>query len=418
MTQSVIPQATPVKICLSCGSDHLNPVLDLGTQPLANNLLSEDDLAKPEPMFPLGMQVCGDCWLMQLTHLVPAVDLFSDYLYFSSFSEAMLEHARLAAEKYRRKFDLTADSFVVEVASNDGYLLKNFVAAQIPCLGVEPAANVANVARKAGVETMERFFGVESAEEIRSDFRPADLILGNNVFAHAPDTNDFVAGAKKLLAPEGWIVFEFPYALDFLEKSEFDTIYHEHVFYFSLTALVPLFARHGLTVTDVERLPIHGGSLRLTARHEGAGKPSDEVARLLQEENDAGLTGLPRYREFGETVTGIKEALTTLLADLKRDGKSIGGYGASAKGSTLLNYCGIGTETLDFVADRSSYKQGKYSPGQHLLILEAEALAAKQPDFALLLTWNFADEILKQQTEYQEQGGRFIVPIPTPKILD
>jgi len=418
MISSVIPQATPVRSCLSCGSDHLNPVLDLGTQPLANNLLSEADLTKPEPMFPLGIQVCSDCWLMQLTQLVPAVDLFSDYLYFSSFSGAMLEHAQLATEKYQREFDLTADSFVVEIASNDGYLLKNFVAAQIPCLGVEPAANVAKVARDAGVETVECFFGAESAEEIRSDYRSADLILGNNVFAHAPDTNDFVAGSKILLAPEGRVVFEFPYALDFLEKSEFDTIYHEHVFYFSLTALVPLFARHGLTVTDVERLPIHGGSLRLTARHAGVHQPSDAVAHLLQEERDAGLTGLPRYRELGETVTAIKEGLVGLLAELKKDGNSIGAYGASAKGSTLLNYCGIGTETLDFVADRSSYKQGKYSPGQHLPILEAEALAAKQPNFALLLTWNFAEEILKQQKAYQEKGGRFIVPIPTPRILD
>lgn len=404
--------------CRSCGSTQRHPVVDLGLQPLANNLLGEEDLQRDEPKFPLSVFVCADCWLMQLAETVPAVDLFNDYLYFSSFSQQMLEHARLATEAYQREFDLTADSFVVEIASNDGYLLKNFVAAQIPCLGIEPAGNVAEVAREAGVETVERFFGVESAEEIRSDYRSADLILGNNVFAHAPDTNDFVAGTKILLAPEGRVVFEFPYALDFLEKSEFDTIYHEHVFYFSLTALVPLFARHGLTVTDVDRLPIHGGSLRLTARHAGVDQPSERVTQLLQEESDFGLTGLQRYREFGKTVIGIKEGLMSLLAELKRNGKSIGAYGASAKGSTLLNYCGIGTETLDFVADRSSYKQGKYSPGQHLPILEAEALAAKQPDFSLLLTWNFAEEILKQQKVYREKGGRFIVPIPTPKILD
>ncbi len=418
MTQSGIPQATPVTTCLSCGSDHLKPVLDLGIQPLANNLLSEADLAKPEPMFPLGMQVCGDCWLMQLTHLVPAVDLFSDYLYFSSFSGAMLEHARLATEKYRREFDLSADSFVVEIASNDGYLLKNFVAAEIPCLGIEPAANVARVAREAGVETIERFFGAETAEKVCTNYRSADLILGNNVFAHAPDTNDFVAGAKALLAPEGRIVFEFPYALDFLEKSEFDTIYHEHVFYFSLTALNPLFARHELIVTDVERLSIHGGSLRLTARHAGVEEPSENVQGLLEVENEAGLTALPCYREFGETVTRIKDGLTSLLAELKAAGKSIGAYGASAKGSTLLNYCGIGTDTLDFVVDRSDYKQGKFSPGQHLPILEAETLVAKQPEYALLLTWNFAAEILQQQKAYTEAGGKFIVPIPNPKILD
>ncbi len=417
MTPSSIPQASPVTTCLSCGSSELELVIDLGTQPLANNLLSEADLTKQEPKFPLGMQVCRSCWLMQLTHLVPAVDLFSDYVYFSSFSGTMLEHARLAVEKYTSDFSLRQDSFVVEIASNDGYLLKNFATAQIPCLGVEPAANVARVARDAGVETIERFFGAVSAEEIRSGYRSADLILGNNVFAHAPDTNDFLSGAKILLAPEGRIVFEFPYALDFLEKTEFDTIYHEHVFYFSLTALDPLFHRHGLTITDVERLPIHGGSLRLTARHTGIELPTGDVTRLLEKEQTAGLTDMQRYRQFGEAAAGIKEELGRLLAELKKSGKSIGAYGASAKGSTLLNFCDIGAETLDFVADRSSYKQGRYSSGKHLPIVDADALATKQPDFALLLTWNFAAEILQQQSAYTGAGGKFIVPIPRPKIL-
>ncbi|NNE91638.1 MAG: methyltransferase domain-containing protein [Verrucomicrobiales bacterium] len=412
------PQATSVSTCLSCSCDKLELVLDLGVHPLANNLLTLGDLEKDEPKFPLGLQVCQECWLMQLTHLVPAVDLFTDYFYFSSFSGTMLDHARRAVEVYQTDFELTEDSFVVEIASNDGYLLKNFVAAGIPCLGIEPAGNVAKVAREAGVETVERFFNSESASEICSGYQLADLILGNNVFAHVPDTNDFIAGVKTLLAPEGHIVFEFPYALDFLEKSEFDTIYHEHVFYFSLTALIPLFSRHGLSITNVERLSIHGGSLRLTARHEGVQVPSKVVASLVAEEREAGLTDPGRYHQFGEAVDEIKKTLTGLLADLKAGGQSIAAYGASAKGSTLLNFSGIGKDLIDFVVDRSNYKQGKFTPGSHLPILPAEALAEKQPDYALLLTWNFAEEILNQQSEFTAAGGKFVAPIPTPRILD
>ena len=256
--------------CRSCGSKHGRLILDLGVQPLANNLLRPEDLDKPEPRFPLRLFVCLDCWLLQITDLVPPVKLFSEYPYFTSFSDAMLRHAQQAAQRYQNEFALGPQSFVIEIASNDGYLLRNFVAAKIPCLGIEPAANIADVARKNGVATLAEFFSVALAKRLKAEDKSADLLLGNNVFAHAPDTNDFVAGLAELLKPRGRIILEFPYAVDFIGKCEFDTIYHEHIFYFSLTALRPLFARHDLEILHVERLPIHGGSLRLFAGHRGA----------------------------------------------------------------------------------------------------------------------------------------------------
>ncbi len=416
--KSNTPQAQPVANCLSCGSGNLEEVLPLGVQPLANNLLSEADLEKQEPRFPLGLQLCGDCWLMQLSHLVPPVDLFSDYLYFSSFSNAMLDHAREAAQTFRTEFGLSEQSFVVEIASNDGYLLKNFVDAKIPCLGIEPAANIAKVARQAGVETIECFFGDEQAQEIATSHGQADLILGNNVFAHVPDTNDFVAGLRTLLKPGGRVVLEFPYAVDFLNNTEFDTIYHEHVFYFSLTTLIPLFARHGLTIVKAERLPIHGGSLRLfAARQENAPPVDSSINELLRLEKEDGVEDQATYQNFAAKAQGIKRDLLDLLNRIRGEGKSIVAYGASAKGSTLLNYCGIDSSQLDFIVDRSTYKQGKYSPGLHLPIRSPEQLTLARPDYALLLTWNFADEIIAQQAEYIAAGGQFIRPIPHPEIL-
>ncbi|HUZ07454.1 MAG TPA: class I SAM-dependent methyltransferase [Candidatus Paceibacterota bacterium] len=278
--------------CRSCGSADAAMILDLGLQPLANNLLTPADLAKPEPKFPLRLAVCKSCWLLQITDLVPPVELFSEYLYFSSFSDLMLRHAREAAENYIAEFRLNSQSLVVEIASNDGYLLQNFVKAKIPCLGIEPAANIAKVAREKGVETLEDFFGQNIAAKLAGENRQADLILGNNVFAHAPDTNDFVAGLKKLLKPAGRVALEFPYGVEFIEHNEFDTIYHEHVFYFTLTALLPLFARHGLEIFRVERLPIHGGSLRLFAGHTGAHAVETSVAKLLTDEKQKGVNSL------------------------------------------------------------------------------------------------------------------------------
>jgi SAM-dependent methyltransferase len=403
--------------CRSCGSAHGDLVLDLGVQPLANNLLRPEDLAKPEPKFPLRLAVCRACWLLQITDLVPPVDLFSEYLYFSSFSALMLRHAREAAQRYASEFQLGKDSLVVEIASNDGYLLKNFVAAGVPCLGIEPAANIAKVAREQGVETLVEFFGQGLARGLAGARRQADLILGNNVFAHAPDTNDFVAGLRALLKPKGRVVFEFPYAADFIEKTEFDTIYHEHVFYFSLTALKPLFERHGLTVFHVERLPIHGGSLRLFAGVTGSHPVQPSVTAMLDDEHRKGLDGLPYYQSFATRVRELKTALNTRIADLRHAGHAIAAYGASAKGSTLLNFYGLGPAQLDFVVDRSTYKQGRLTPGTHLPILPPEELLARRPDYTLLLTWNFADEILAQQRAYREAGGKFILPIPRVTVV-
>jgi SAM-dependent methyltransferase len=430
-------------ICRSCGSTHSAEILDLGLQPLANNLLRQEDLSKTEPKFPLRLAVCQSCWLLQIIDLIPPVQLFTEYLYFSSFSDLMLRHAKQAAERYIREFSLHQQSLVVEIASNDGYFLQYFQRAKIPCLGIEPAQNIAKVAIEKGIDTLVEFFGASLARTLSRSDAPrshapqlpaspgpvvplsrgpvvssaADLILGNNVFAHAPDTNDFVAGLKILLKPKGRIILEFPYAADFIENGEFDTIYHEHVFYFSLTALEPLFARHGLEIFQVERLPIHGGSLRLFAGHTGAHPRHPSVDQLRAEEQGKGMGSLPYYQGFAQRVLKLKSALLPLLQDLKRQGKSIAAYGASAKGSTLLNFFGLGHDTLDFVADRSTYKQGRLTPGTHLPIVPPEKLLEKMPDYTLLLTWNFADEILEQQKPYRTQGGKFIIPIPALKIV-
>ena len=404
-------------LCRSCGSSHGRPVLDLGLQPLANNLLSEADLAKPEPRFPLRVALCEECWLLQITDIVPPVELFSEYLYFSSFSDALLRHAAEAAASHLRDGDLGPESFVVEIASNDGYLLKNFVAAGVPCLGIEPAANIAKVAVAAGVPTLSRFFGRELAAELAAQGRQADLILGNNVFAHVPDINGFVAGLAALLKPGGRIALEFPYACDLVEHVEFDTVYHEHVFYFTVTALVPLFARHGLEMFDVQRIPILGGSLRFYACHHGAEPVRPSVAALLEEERTKGVASTRYYDDFGDRVRRIRDDLLELLRRLKAEGRSIAAYGASAKGSTLLNFYGIGRETLDFVADRSTAKQGRLTPGSHLPIVGPDELLQRRPDFALLLTWNFAAEILKQQQAYRDAGGKFIVPLPEVRVV-
>lgn len=401
--------------CRSCGNATCVEVLDLGMQPLANNLLSTADLTKPEPRFPLVLAVCPSCWLLQITQTVPPVELFSDYVYFSSFSDTMLTHARTATERYIESFDLTTDHLVVEIASNDGYLLRNFVEHKIPCFGIEPAANIAAAAEAAGVSSIVDFFTLALAETLVDDGQQADLVLANNVLAHAPDTNDFVAGLKTLLKPTGRIVLEFPYALDFLEKNEFDTIYHEHVFYFSLTALMPLFERHALQISSVERIPIHGGSLRLYVSHTGVAV-DDTVAQLLNEETQHGLGRLDYYQLFADRVRGLRKELRELLERLRNGGATVAAYGASAKGSTLLNYFGITADDLLFVADRSTHKQGKLTPGTHIPIVSADALIDRQPDYALLLTWNFADEIMDQQRQYRERGGKFLIPIPTLSI--
>ena len=400
--------------CRSCGSQHLELVIDLGLQPLANNLLKPADLTKPEPKFPLVVHVCNDCWLMQISHIVPPVALFSDYVYFSSFSDQMLRHAREASLRYINDKALNADSFVVEVASNDGYLLKNIVQAGVPCLGFEPAANIAEVARKNGVNTHCEFFGAQSATALKAKRGAADLILGNNVFAHAPETNDFVAGLASLLKPDGWIVLEFPYGVEMIDHVEFDTIYHEHVFYFTLTALKPLFARHGLDIFHVEQLPIHGGSLRVFAAHRDAEPVRPSVQTTLDDEAARGVASSAYYQRFSERAVKVRADLIAFLDEQRKAIKRVAAYGASAKGSTLLNYVGDAARNIEFIADRSTYKHGKLSPGVHLPIVPAEELVARSPDFALLLVWNFADEVMRQQAAFT---GRFAIPLPELKIV-
>lgn len=398
--------------CRSCGSTQSLPVIDLGLQPLANNLLRAEDLARPEPRFPLAVFVCSDCWLMQITDTVPPVELFSDYIYFSSFSDAMLRHARNAVQQHVSTKKLGPDSFVIEVASNDGYLLKNFVESGIPCLGFEPAANIAEVARQNGVETHCEFFGSSTAAALREQKGRADLILGNNVFAHAPDTNDFVAGAAELIKPDGWVVFEFPYGVEMIRNVEFDTIYHEHVYYFTLTPLIPLFRRHGLEIFNVEHLDIHGGSLRLYAAPAGAETVRPAVQKLLEEENNLGVSSPAYYQKFSEQADRVKNDLIQFLQEQRKAGKRVAAYGASAKGSTLLNFVGEAAGGIEFIADRSTYKHGRLSPGLHIPIVAAEELASRAPDYAVLLVWNFAEEVMSQQQEYQSHGGRFVIPLP------
>ena len=403
--------------CRSCGSSSGREVLDLGLQPLANNLLPvPPEEVGEEPRFPLIVDVCNDCFLMQLRELVPPVRLFSEYLYFSSFSDSMLRHARQAAERYAGDYSLGSESLVVEIASNDGYLLQFFNEKGIPSLGIEPAANIAKVAQEKGINTRVDFFTNALAEQLVAEGKQADLILGNNVFAHVPDINDFVAGIATLLKADGVAALEFPWGHEMVRQLEFDTIYHEHVYYFTVVALMPLFRRHGLEIFRIEKLRIHGGSLRIHVSKAGKRTVESSVHAIIEEETSAGATTPGYYEEFSRAVVNLKKDLLHLLADLISKGHAIAAYGASAKGSTLLNYCGIRRETILFIVDRSTYKQGKFSPGMHIPILSPEALLEKHPDYTLLLTWNFADEILVQQQEYRAAGGRFIIPVPQPRI--
>ncbi|WP_338289236.1 class I SAM-dependent methyltransferase [Luteolibacter sp. LG18] len=403
--------------CRSCGSSHLRRFLDLGNQPLANNLPRPDDALDREPRFPLRVAVCESCRLVQIEDTVPPVTLFGEYLYFSSFSDAMVRHAAEAVVVHTGSCNLGVDSFVVEIASNDGYLLKNFVSAGIPCLGVEPAANIAEVAVASGVPTLCEFFGVATSAKVVAEYGQADLILGNNVFAHAPDINDFIGGMAGLLKSGGRIVLEFPYLGNFIDNIEFDTVYHEHVFYFSVLALAPAFARHGLEIFDVTLLDIHGGSLRLSVGHAGVHEKTVALQELVGQEKAAGMDADYYYDSFSKQVEHLRTQLVELVGELKEAGHSLAAYGASAKGSTLLNFFGIGQGTLDFVADRSTYKQGRLTPGTHLPIVPPEALLERMPDYTLLLTWNFAKEILLQQDAYRKAGGKFIIPLPEPTIV-
>jgi SAM-dependent methyltransferase len=395
----------------------LAAVLSLGRTPLANALLDEAALGRPEPTFPLDVVVCPACDLMQILDAVPPEQLFREYCYFSSYSDTMLRHAADLAGRLVADRKLGPGSLVVEAASNDGYLLRNYQRAGVRVLGIEPAWNVARHAEAAGVPTRDEFFTATYARQLAAKGLRADVFHAHNVLAHVPDLNGFLRGVRTVLAPGGVAVVEVPYVKDLLDDCEFDTIYHEHLFYFSLTALVRAFHRNGLVVADVERVPIHGGSLRVFAAARGTTSPGPAVEELLAEEQGWGVGTAAPYREFAERVGQIKEGLRSLVGGLKAAGHRVAAYGASAKGTTLLNYCGIGRETLDFVVDRSPVKQGRYTPGTRLRIEPPEALVRELPEYTLLLAWNFADEVLSQQAEYRRRGGRFVIPVPVPRVV-
>jgi SAM-dependent methyltransferase len=400
--------------CRSCGATDLELVLALGRTPLANSLLTRDQLHLPEPKYPLDLAYCPACTLIQITETVPPAQLFGEYLYFSSFSDTMLRHAEDLVSRLVDERRLNAQSLVVEIASNDGYLLQYYQRLGIPVLGIEPAKNVATAAEERGIPTLREFFGSELARGMHGRAQRADVLHAHNVLAHVADLNGVVRGIESLLKDGGVAVIEVPYIKELLDRCEFDTIYHEHLCYFSLTALVTLFARHGLVVEDVARIPIHGGSLQL--RVAKVAKPSTAVAELLAEEAGWGVRDAATYRAFGTRVEALKGSLLSLLARLKGRGDRIAAYGAAAKGSTLLNYAGIGKETIDFVVDRSPHKQGRFMPGVHLPIYAPERLLEEMPDHVLLLTWNLADEILEQQKAYRQLGGHFIIPVPELKV--
>jgi len=389
------------------------PVLDLGLTPLANSIVREADA--PQERFPLKVVGCQDCSLVQLTDLVPPERLFRTYTYFSSNSDEMVAHARTLVGRLVQERGLGPHSSVFEIASNDGYLLQHYVAAGVPVLGIEPATNIAEVARERGIDTISEFFGATFAASLAAGGRRADVVHANNVMAHVPDIRGFVAGLRHVLKPDGVAVIEVPYVRDFVERCEFDTIYHEHVFYFSLTALVRLCAAEGLAVTDVERLHIHGGSLRLFITHRG--NPSPRVQALVDQEQALGVILPEYYASFAQRVDALRDTVVTLLRHLRAGGATVAAYGAAAKGSTLLNYFGIDASMLDFVADRSVHKQGHYMPGVCVPIVATDELTARRPDYTLLLVWNFAGEVLRQQDAYRRAGGRFIVPIPHVQVL-
>lgn len=404
--------------CRFCQLPLKHSFVDLGMSPLANSYLEPAQLNQMEPFYPLHVYVCEHCFLVQLEEFASPEHIFSDYAYFSSYSDTWLQHARSYTEMVVERFGLDKQSQVVEIASNDGYLLQYFVEKGVPVLGIEPAANVAEAAIKKGIPTLRKFFGRKTADELVAEGIRADLLIGNNVLAHVPDLNDFVEGMKILLKPQGVITMEFPHLMRLMAENQFDTIYHEHFSYFSLMTVEKIFAAHGLTIFDVEELPTHGGSLRIYARHsEDETKPiADHVEKLRDRELREGFNKLETYTSFAQKVHETKRKLLEFLIQAKCEGKSIVGYGAPAKGNTLLNYCGIRTDFIDYTVDRSPHKQGRFLPGTHIPIYHPDKVKETRPDYLLILPWNLKEEIMAQMAFIREWGAQFVVPIPEVEV--
>jgi SAM-dependent methyltransferase len=404
--------------CRICGRALERTFVDLGMSPLCETFLTADQLDAVEHFYPLHVRICDDCLLVQLEAYVPGEEIFREYAYFSAFSDSWVEHARVYTEAMIERFGLDGGSLVVELASNDGYLLQHFVQRAVPALGIDPAANVAEAARERGVETIVDFFGSDLAKALVADGRRADLIAANNVLAQVPPLNDFVAGMEVLLAPDGVATIEVPHLARLIKGLQFDTIYHEHYSYFSLTTMDRLFSMHGLEVFDVEELPSHGGSLRVFVHRRGAAHAIEpSVSRILGEERAAGYDSVDGYRDFGARVAETKWRLLELLIRLRREGAQVVGYGAPGKGNTLLNYCGIRTDLLDYTVDRNPYKHGRFLPGTHIPIHPPERIVETRPDYVLILPWNLKKEIATQLAYVREWGGQLVVPIPEPEIL-
>jgi hypothetical protein len=400
--------------CRFCGTPVRHTLVDLGMSPLCESYVSPDNANKMEPFYPLHVFVCDRCFLAQLDEFVPCEEIFTEYAYFSSYAESWVEHARRYSEMMIERFGLGGDSLVCELASNDGYLLQHFVRRSVPCYGVEPARNVAKVAIDKGVPTITRFFGVETAKDLAAEGRRADVVLGNNVLAQVPDLNDFIAGIKILMKPGGVMTIEFPHLLRLIRENQFDTIYHEHYCYFSFLTAQTIFAHHGITLFDVEELPTHGGSLRIFGRHadDDSKPPTARVEAMMAMEREAGLDTMDAYRSFTEQVQETKRKILEFLIKARRDGRKVVGYGAPGKGNTLLNYCGVRSDFIEFTVDRNTYKQGKFLPGTRIPIGNPDLIREARPDYLFIRPWNFKDEIMQQMSFIREWGGKFVVPIP------
>jgi SAM-dependent methyltransferase len=406
------------RTCRFCGAPLRDVFCDLGTSPPSNSYLRADQLDGAETFFPLTAYVCAECFLVQLPQFQNPSEIFSDYAYFSSYSESWLRHARQYVDYMMERFKYTGSSLVVEIASNDGYLLTNFVDRDVPVLGIEPAANVAAVAESKGVPSRVEFFGEETARRLVAKGFRADLLLGNNVLAHVPDLNDFVRGLKVLLKPDGVLTMEFPHLLRLIEQNQFDTIYHEHFSYFSFTTVEKVFAHHGITLFDVQELPTHGGSIRIFGRHaEHRGAVEKAVAEMRRVEAAAGLNELETYRSFGSRVQRVKRSLLGFLISAREDGKSVVAYGAPAKGNTLLNYCGVRTDMIEYTVDISPHKQGKFLPGTRIPISHPDRIRETRPDYVLILPWNLKAEIARQLSFVDEWGGKLVIPIPQTELV-